>query len=175
MKPCKKCGGCERYENGACKLCARKRSERWNAANPEKVKAKNVSYYIANKERLIAASAIRHYEFHKQVIATKRRRYAENREKVLAENARWREENPTAVRVVKSRYRAKRRGATVPLTFEEQAKVNALYAKARELTRLTGAAYHVDHIRPLSKGGLHHPDNLQVLLGSENSRKGARL
>lgn len=31
--------------------------------------------------------------------------------------------------------------------------------------------YHVDHIQSLSKGGLHHQDNLQYLPCSENCRK----
>lgn len=33
--------------------------------------------------------------------------------------------------------------------------------------------YHVDHIIPLAKGGLHHQDNLQYLEANENCRKGA--
>lgn len=35
--------------------------------------------------------------------------------------------------------------------------------------------YEVDHIVPLSKGGLHHQDNLQYLTISENRSKGNRL
>jgi 5-methylcytosine-specific restriction endonuclease McrA len=34
--------------------------------------------------------------------------------------------------------------------------------------------YEVDHIRALSKGGLHHQDNLQYLPSLENKRKGNR-
>ncbi len=33
--------------------------------------------------------------------------------------------------------------------------------------------YHVDHIHALSRGGLHHQDNLQYLPISENCRKNA--
>lgn len=35
--------------------------------------------------------------------------------------------------------------------------------------------YQVDHIIPLSKGGLHHPDNLQYLPAIVNNAKRARL
>lgn len=35
--------------------------------------------------------------------------------------------------------------------------------------------YEVDHIIPLSKGGLHHQDNLQYLLKKDNRKKGSKL
>ena len=35
--------------------------------------------------------------------------------------------------------------------------------------------YEVDHIIPISKGGLHHQDNLQYLPWIENRRKGNKL
>ena len=35
--------------------------------------------------------------------------------------------------------------------------------------------YEVDHIIPLTKGGLHHQDNLQYLTVLENRKKGNRL
>ena len=31
--------------------------------------------------------------------------------------------------------------------------------------------HHVDHIRPLAAGGVHHPDNLQVITAEENLSK----
>lgn len=34
--------------------------------------------------------------------------------------------------------------------------------------------YEVDHVIPLSKGGLHHQDNLQYLIVKENRSKGNR-
>jgi len=39
----------------------------------------------------------------------------------------------------------------------------------------SGEEYHVDHIIPLAKGGLHHPDNLQVLPADLNLKKGAKV
>ncbi|MGU3456575.1 HNH endonuclease signature motif containing protein [Brevundimonas sp. M1A4_2e] len=70
---------------------------------------------------------------------------------------------------------ARRRAACrVDLTPEEQSRVLALYDLAARLKALTGDDYHVDHIVPLAKGGLHHPDNMVVMLADLNRRKHAR-
>jgi hypothetical protein len=101
------------------------------------------------------------------------RRFCEqNKDKVRFWFSRWRAANPEKVLANNAKRRALQRGAVVVLTAHEQAEVIALYAKARALTELVGESYHVDHIKPLSKGGLHHPDNLQVLRGRDNLRKG---
>lgn len=52
----------------------------------------------------------------------------------------------------------------------EDAKVNFIltYALARRLRM------HVDHVRPLSKGGKHCLHNLQLLIPVDNLRKGAK-
>ena len=47
--------------------------------------------------------------------------------------------------------------------------------KMREIYRNCPPGYEVDHIIPLSKGGLHHQDNLQYLLKEENRRKSNKL
>ena len=59
------------------------------------------------------------------------------------------------------------------LTANEQAKVRRIYAKRAMLTAKTGVMHHVDHVKPLAKGGRHHPDNLQILTAMANQLKGA--
>ncbi len=49
------------------------------------------------------------------------------------------------------------------------------YKEAERLTEETGIIHHVDHIIPLSKGGLHHQSNLQVLTKEENLKKGNKI
>jgi len=51
-----------------------------------------------------------------------------------------------------------------------------LRAAARVLTIVTGYDWHVDHIIPIkgkTVSGLHHQDNLRVVIGAENVRKHA--
>ena len=61
------------------------------------------------------------------------------------------------------------------LSKEELDRIYKIYERSRMLTEMTGIQHHVDHIVPISKGGLHHPDNLQILTAEENLKKGAKL
>jgi excisionase family DNA binding protein len=52
--------------------------------------------------------------------------------------------------------------------------IRAIYADAQRMTRETGQPHHVDHVIPLQGefvSGLHVHNNLQILTGTENSRK----
>lgn len=67
----------------------------------------------------------------------------------------------------------------------DNAAIRAIYAEAIRIEKLIafcpvfalpelGYKMHVDHIHPLSKGGLHHEDNLQILPIGINMRKGVK-
>lgn len=71
-------------------------------------------------------------------------------------------------------YHASLRRSRIRYAFDEtadQEKINAFYRKAVKLTEETGVLYEVDHIIPISKGGKHHEDNLQILTAIENRKK----
>ena len=70
------------------------------------------------------------------------------------------------------RYRAAKFSQTLVLTKEENERILTLYKECAILTEATGVLHHVDHIHPISKGGIHHPDNLQILTAMENISKG---
>jgi hypothetical protein len=70
-----------------------------------------------------------------------------------------------------ARRRALHRERVVPLTKEEKKRVDALYAEAVMRSMETGEEHHVDHRLPLSRGGVHHPDNLWIVPMSYNLAK----
>jgi hypothetical protein len=70
---------------------------------------------------------------------------------------------------------AMKRGAyPEDLSHLERAEILNIYEKAQEVSRQTGIQHHVDHIRPLARGGRHHPSNLQIITAERNLKKGAR-
>ncbi len=82
---------------------------------------------------------------------------------------------PICKNVSNAKRRALHREAEIPLTPEEQKEVDDLYAEAKRLSEETGSAFHVDHILPIQKGGIHHPINLRVLLGKDNISKHTKI
>ncbi|NBW21709.1 MAG: HNH endonuclease [Caulobacteraceae bacterium] len=49
--------------------------------------------------------------------------------------------------------------------------INSIYETSKRITKCTGIQFHVDHIKPLSKGGMHIPNNLQILPAKINLQK----
>jgi len=73
------------------------------------------------------------------------------------------------------RYRAKKFSDGAVLTQEEHERILTIYKECDKLTKETGILHHVDHIYPISKGGKHHPNNLQILTATENIQKSNKL
>ena len=99
----------------------------------------------------------------------------------------WRRKNPEKRTIIKHRYYVKNKSRYMSyvqrrkeltksiLTKEEINHIIRIYDLRKLLTEVTGELYHVDHKIPLSKGGMHHPLNLQILTAYENLSKGDRL
>jgi 5-methylcytosine-specific restriction endonuclease McrA len=94
-----------------------------------------------------------------------------------------------AGKMMRAKHQRKRkaiqRAGIVTLTDKERLRVDQIYEDAVMLTHKLHACVEcddelminiqVDHIIPLARGGMHHPDNLQLLSARENITKGARV
>ena len=70
-----------------------------------------------------------------------------------------------------SKRRAIERKAKVNLTEYEEGEIKQIYAHAVRVSNKLQIPFEVDHIVPLTKGGLHHPSNLQIAPASWNRSK----
>ena len=64
------------------------------------------------------------------------------------------------------------------MAWSDLEAIEAIYAKARHLTKVTGVRHEVDHYYPLRGklvSGLHVETNLQILTSLENQIKGTSL
>ncbi len=95
----------------------------------------------------------------------------DNPERVKESDRRWREANPDKRNASNARYKARKRNQTIELTENEKAKIELYFKISQHL----GKDWQVDHIHPLDKGGLHHPDNLQITTKKYNQHKNNNL
>ena len=72
-------------------------------------------------------------------------------------------------------YNAKRKQQIAAGPPGSAAIIRQFYIMAARLTKCTGFPWEVDHIIPLSRGGAHHENNLQVITKAANSRKRDKL
>jgi 5-methylcytosine-specific restriction endonuclease McrA len=63
---------------------------------------------------------------------------------------------------------------TPDLTLNQKLIIETIYLQRIRLEKRLGIPFHVDHVIPISKGGLHIPSNLQVLPAKLNLKKNSK-
>lgn len=145
--------------------------------NPEKIKQRHRDYYENNSEEVLQTQLKHYHEQMKDPEFRKKRRlrgyvwYKNNLELCRQREREYCKNNPDKMAAKNVKRRALQLNQTPEFTESEEKRVRLIYKKSQEL----GSDYHVDHIQPLIKGGLHHPDNLQIVTKSYNLEKGAKL
>lgn len=134
-----------------CKVCMAENKRQQHAANPEHFR------------RLVAESTKRHYE---KKIQRNNDYRAKNPDKVYAWKQKDRTVNKARVSADNAMRRSKISGKLTP-------EINQMYAlRDFYIAMSLGDNFHVDHITPLAKGGIHCHTNLRVLPAIDNLRKG---
>ena len=105
--------------------------------------------------------------------ARNRARYAtdsEFREKTKTRTRQNARNNPDQYAFNRQKRRAIRYQQTPEMSVAELVELRYFY----KYNAIMPGNWHVDHIDPLDKGGLHHPNNLQILSQFDNLSKGAK-
>ena len=114
-----------------------------------------------------------------KIEATRKATTAKHRQARNAEKAAWARRNAGRVLAwTRQRQLAKVQRTPAWLTADDHWLIEQAYELAQLRTSLFGFSWHVDHVIPLrgkTVSGLHVPNNLRVIPGSDNSRKGNRM
>ena len=137
------------------------RNKKWSQNNLDKVSSYQKTYRKDNKEKIIIESKL----------------YRKNNKKKEAYRHKiYRQNNPDKINANVAKYRAAKLNRTPSwLTEKEEQLIKDLYSKAKDLEKIYGINYHVDHIIPLQGklvSGLHIPSNLQIITAKDNLSKG---
>lgn len=172
------CHVCKLVESpkSRCAECNRAYMREYRAANLEKVKAGQRNHYARNREDVI--QKVRTYaEENKAKIKTRNaKKYDENKEARRSKIKEWQENNPekykASLRIGCLNRIARKAKASGRHTIKD---IRKMYddqngeCVACKKSILDG--YHVDHIKPLAKGGDNWPSNLQLLCPTCNMKK----
>lgn len=151
-------GGCRSIRIlSRCRPCQEDKRRERIKKNPQKYAHKHKDWQLRNKEH------VKNYS----------KKYRER------PDARARHTQSQTLREKKIRL------SKLSLTKEERRRIDLIYIEAKRVEALIsicplfddpflGKKVNVDHIIPVSKGGQHHPDNLQIMLKTQNSRKGSK-
>lgn len=196
----KRCGNCGKFlseddfnwsnkkkkiRRSQCKKCSRNMSALWHEDNKEHQKQYNKQYqkqyrinnkdYIQNNQKQYRINNSEYNkQYQKQYYQNNKEHFKQwsinNKEKILKYNKQYKKDNPEKVAVNNIKYRLMKDDQTPELNKKEQNRIDKLYKICSHLN-YDKIDFHVDHIQPLSKGGLHHPDNLQILPNWLNNEK----
>jgi len=107
----------------------------------------------------------------------KKREYQQaHREKMLETSIAWNKENYSKVKCASRKHQAKiraiKRKSIVLLNKLEKQFIDGIYRDCSRLNEIFGMqVFEIDHTIPMTKGGLHSPNNLQIVPKSWNRSK----
>jgi 5-methylcytosine-specific restriction endonuclease McrA len=153
------------------------RMRNYRSVNSEKIRLRNREYRKANAVQ-IKHSQQAYYQANAQKIALRQREYyaaSEERRGVIRESVReLRKLFPERSRSYKNKYRTARMdNGHISYTAEQWRAKFDYWGQRCWICQidLSHGGYHIDHVKPISKGGMDCLSNLRPACGSCNSRK----
>jgi 5-methylcytosine-specific restriction endonuclease McrA len=87
----------------------------------------------------------------------------------------WKKPTKAQARRRSKRRRSRILKGSLNNTPEDNKIIAVIYETCRRITKCMGLPFHVDHIYPISRGGKHHPSNLQILPAKLNLKKKSKI
>src|SRR5690606_31339978 len=183
VKICSACGAegpAESFppKRSTCKPCRSAQNAEWRARRSEELREANRQWRAANADRLKAYRL----ENAERIARQARERHAANRDYRTAVRQEWRRRNRERDRENHRRWRAAHRAELLAREMERYWLTRTL-ADSVHLIEARIAYYggkcwicrtadyeHLDHVKPLAKGGLHLPANLRPACAPCNIR-----
>lgn len=134
-------------------------------------------YYDENKEEINRRARERYSANREKYLEKARKYHAENRQAILDRKReygrlymiKWRQEHPIERRFHSRAWQSKSKGSI------DKTKITNWASRICGIcTTLIEGKFHIDHIKPLSKGGLHAVENLQLTHPKCNLSKGSK-
>jgi hypothetical protein len=141
------------------------------AAHRAETHQRTLRRYYGNRERLKKESRDYYWTHREEILEKERVKRSYNKTEHAARSRAYYRAHPESAFAAAALRRSLKYGSAVDAN---KIFVRQFYATSRRISGCLGVTFHVDHVRPLSKGGLHHENNLQVIPGKINLVKHAR-
>lgn len=161
---------------GQCKVCACRRATRWYNDNPDQAKRSRAAWYKNNRDHAKELMRQRRERIPEVCRAESRSWRGKNKEKKRLDDLAWQRANPDRMKLYRIASEARRRVAMK--NGVTAAEIHAILVRQRFKCAICNRSVrkkrHVDHIKALSRGGVHHRRNLQILCPRCNVNKHAK-
>lgn len=133
-------------------------------------------WYSENKESVIKRTREYKKKNSNKVKAQSKALYESNKEQRIKQIQEWRDKNPEKIKIYTAKKNNNRRAASSGKISQERVAflLEAQRGKCANCKEKLMGRYHVDHIRPLSRGGENADSNIEILCPSCNQRKHAK-
>ena len=179
-KPCRHGHVSDRYADGRCIACAQAHCTRYRMAHRDDLRKRNREKAREHRDQNCKRHAKWRAANQPKIKADRLAYHEKNRTRIIEKVVDWRRENPDRLRENAIAWSNNRRARKTGNGGKHSAAdVREIVAAQNHKCIYCGADLrkvrrHIDHIRPLARGGTSYRSNLQALCATCNLRKHAK-